>query len=312
MQPQESRPGLLLRWLDSEAGGEALPADPDRIDPKAIFPFIAMHLAALLAFFVGWSPVALGVALALYVARMFAITGFYHRYFSHRSFKTGRVVQFVFAFLAATSAQRGPLWWASHHRDHHVNTDKPEDPHSPMHHGFWWSHMLWFLTPRNYRTKRERVKDWAVFPELVFLDRFDVVAPTILALFTLGLGHLLGHFAPQLGTNGLQMLVWGFFVSTVVLYHATFCINSLAHVFGARRYETKDTSRNSAWLALAALGEGWHNNHHYYAVSARQGFFWWELDVTYYLLKMMAVLGLVRDLRPVPAEVLAAARRPSA
>jgi stearoyl-CoA desaturase (delta-9 desaturase) len=308
-QTAPPRPGLLVRWFDSYAGGETLPPEADRIDPKAIFPFIAMHLAVLLVFVVGWSPVAVGVALALYVARMFAITGFYHRYFSHRTFKAGRAVQFAFAFLAAASAQRGPLWWASHHRDHHVNTDKPEDPHSPMHRGFWWSHMLWFLTPRNYRTKHEKVKDWAAFPELVFLDRFDVVAPMVLALASLGLGFVLGRLAPNLGTNGPQMLVWGFFVSTVVLYHATFCINSLAHVLGSRRYETKDTSRNNVWLSLVALGEGWHNNHHYYAASTRQGFYWWEIDVTYYLLRFMAAVGLVRELRPVPAEVLAAGRR---
>jgi stearoyl-CoA desaturase (delta-9 desaturase) len=247
------------------------------------------------------------VAAALYVVRMFALTGFYHRYFSHRTFQTSRPVQFVFAAIGASCVQRGPLWWAAHHRHHHRVTDTPADPHSPRVHGFLWSHVGWFLTPRNFRTDLARVPDLAKYPELRWLDRFDIAVPVVLAVAMFGLGVLLQHAAPQLGTSGGQMLAWGFFVSTVVLFHATVTINSLAHRYGKRRFNTKDDSRNNLWLALLTFGEGWHNNHHFFPGSSRQGFRWWEVDVTWYGLKLMSMLGLVRGLKPVPAWVLARA-----
>jgi stearoyl-CoA desaturase (delta-9 desaturase) len=248
----------------------------------------------------GWSPVALGTAIALYLLRMLAITGFYHRYFSHGSFKTSRALQFVFAVIGAASVQRGPIWWAAHHRHHHAKTEQPEDPHSPVHHGFWWSHTGWFLSRENFFVREERVRDWKRYPELCFLDRFDVVVPVLLAISLFLAGWLLETQAPGLDTNGMQMLVWGFCVSTVALYHATFTINSLAHRWGKRRYDTKDDSRNNFWLALLTLGEGWHNNHHHYPASVKQGFHWWEIDLTYYFLRSLQLLGLVWDLKPVP------------
>ncbi|MEY3411297.1 MAG: hypothetical protein RL593_873 [Pseudomonadota bacterium] len=235
---------------------------------------------------------------------MFAITGFYHRYFAHKAFKTSRFVQFIFAFLAASSAQRGPLWWASHHRHHHANSDKPEDSHSPVQRGFFWSHISWFLTNKNFNSKNERVKDLLVYPELKFLDRFDVIAPLFLAASLYALGAALEIYAPHLQTSGLQLLVWGFVISTVVLYHMTFTVNSLAHVWGKRRFNTSDQSRNNSLIALLTLGEGWHNNHHHFPSAARQGFYWWEIDLTYYGLKILSALGLIWDLRKVPAEVL--------
>jgi stearoyl-CoA desaturase (delta-9 desaturase) len=216
------------------------------------------------------------------------------------------LVQFLFAALGNASAQRGPLWWAAHHRHHHRFSDQPEDSHSPRQSGFLWSHMGWFFTRANFRTKHDLVKDWARFPELRFLDRFDVLMPALLFAGTYVLGEAIAHFWPQSGTNGWQMLVWGGAISTVVVFHATCSINSLTHVFGRRRFTTTDDSRNSLILALLTMGEGWHNNHHHYAVCCRQGFYWWELDLTYYLLRAMAAVGLVRDLRPVPPEVLAA------
>ncbi|KZC16956.1 stearoyl-CoA 9-desaturase [Rhodanobacter sp. FW510-R12] len=298
----------MRRWFDTSAVVEVDEAREDRIDWLRAVPFVAMHLACLGVAWVGVSPIALLVAAALYALRMFALTGFYHRYFSHRSFQTSRTVQFVFATIGASCVQRGPLWWAAHHRQHHRHADTANDPHSPGVHGFLWSHVGWFLTPRNFRTDLSRVPDLAGYPELRWLDRYDIAVPVLLALALYGLGVLLQDIAPQLGTSGGQMLVWGFFVSTIVLFHATVTINSLAHRLGRRRFETKDDSRNNLWLALLTFGEGWHNNHHFFPGSSRQGFRWWEVDLTWYGLKLMAALGLVRGLKPVPAWVLARAR----
>ena len=302
-----ARAGLrqVALWFDSSLAHA--PAEGDRrIDWLRVLPFVGIHAGCLAAFFTGVSATAFGVAVALYALRMFAITGFYHRYFSHRAFSTSRAAQFAFALLAASSAQRGPLWWASHHRHHHVHSDGPEDPHSARRHGFWWSHLGWFLARGSFATRLERVPDLAAFPELRFLDRFDILAPFLLGALLFGAGEVLAQAAPQLGTNGLQMLAWGFFVSTVALYHATFCINSLSHRFGSRRYDTGDESRNNVWLALLTLGEGWHNNHHHFPGAARQGFYWWELDVTHWGLRLLALAGIVRDLKPVPVRVRAA------
>lgn len=273
-------------------------------------PFLLLNLSVLFVFVVGFSWVALGVAVALYVIRMFGITAVYHRYFAHRTYKASRPVQFALAFLGNTAAQRGPLWWASHHRHHHATSDTPEDAHSPLQEGgFWNSHMLWWGRQKYVKPRLDLVKDLTKYPELVFLDRFDAIAPATLGVFTFLLGVALERWFPGLGTNGWQMLVWGFVVSTVALFHGVATINSLAHVFGSRRYKTKDDSRNNFWLALITLGEGWHNNHHHYPNSARQGFYWWEIDLSYYGLKLLNAVGLVRDLKPVPARILADGRR---
>ena len=300
-QPRVGAWRTVLRWFDTAAEAPLDEARADRIDWLRALPFIALHLACLAVFQVGWSWFAIGVAVALYAVRMFALTGFYHRYFSHKAFRTSRVVQFVFAAIGATCVQRGPLWWAAHHREHHRHTDTPQDPHSPRHKGFWWSHMGWFLTPRGFRTQWDSIPDLKRFPELRFLDRFDILLPVLLAVGLYQLGAWLETAYPSLGTDGPQLLVWGFFVSTVVLFHATVTINSLAHRFGSRRFDTADDSRNNGWLALITFGEGWHNNHHHFPGSARQGFRWWEYDMTWYILKVMSWCGLVRDLKPLPA-----------
>lgn len=293
----------ILLWVDSEAQGANV-TDSMKINWLRSIPFIFLHLACLGIIWVGVSWIAVTVCAALFWIRMFAITGFYHRYFSHRSFKTNRFWQFVFAFIGNSSAQRGPLWWAAHHRKHHKHSDQEGDLHSPVRQNFWYSHMGWFISDAAFKTDYSVIKDWANFPELRFLNRYDIFAPAVLAVSTFLLGVLLELYVPDIGTNGWQMLVWGFFVSTVILFHGTFTINSLAHTWGSRRYSTKDHSRNNPWLAFITLGEGWHNNHHRFAVSARQGFYWWEIDPTYYVLKIMSWFGIVRDLNPVPVRIL--------
>lgn len=259
--------------------------------------FWMMHATIFLAFWLEvdvWDFVLCGV---LYVVRMFGVTAGYHRYFSHRSYKMGRVAQFFMALLAMTAAQKGPLWWASHHRHHHKHSDHEDDVHSPRLKGFWYAHLGWVLDPRWEDTEESRVRDLVKFPELVFLNRHPI-APT----FMLGVVcYLIGDW---------EGLLIGHFLSTVLLWHGTFTINSLSHVIGTRRYDTDDDSRNHWLLALITLGEGWHNNHHHYQSSARQGFMWWEIDITYYVLKVMSWVGLVWDLREPPAHVVNGERNP--
>lgn len=294
----------FARWFDTAAGGPA-PADGmQEVDWLRCIPFTAVHLMCLGVIWVGWSPIAVAVALGFYIVRMFAITGFYHRYFSHRSFRTSRAAQFGFGLLGSACVQRGPLWWASHHRMHHQRSDEPGDVHSPRQQGFLWSHMGWITSQANFGTDFRIVHDLAGYPELRFLDRFDVLIPVAAGFAMFALGATLSRLWPGLGTSGGQMLIWGFFISTVALLHGTFTINSLAHVIGRRRYETGDDSRNSFALALLTLGEGWHNNHHHYPAAARQGFFWWEIDITYYTLKALEAVRIIWDLRPVPEHAL--------
>jgi stearoyl-CoA desaturase (delta-9 desaturase) len=299
----------VVRWFDSWQGihHESARNQPMKIDWMRVTPFLGLHAACLLVFVVGWSPIAVGMAAFFFFARMFAVTGFYHRYFSHRSFKTSRFMQFMFGVWGNTCVQRGPIWWASHHRYHHQVSDTDEDPHSPVRFGLMWSHMGWFMSRAHFAPRLELVKDLVRFPELRFLDRFDTLIPVLAGAVMWAFGSVLHHFAPGLGTSGPQMFVWSL-VSTVVLLHSAVCINSIAHYFGRRRYPTTDNSRNSMLLSLLTFGEGWHNNHHFYQASVRQGHHWWQIDITWYILVVMSWMGLVWDLKPVPAHVLATPR----
>jgi stearoyl-CoA desaturase (delta-9 desaturase) len=296
----------VRQWFDSDyfpEGANIVRSRPNQFEWRRCLPFVFIHLGCVGLFWVGWSWMALWVALALYLVRMFAITGFYHRYFSHRTFKTSRFAQFLFAVLGNTSIQRGALWWAATHRHHHKHSDQEQDSHSPVVSGFWWSHIGWLTSSKNFPTDYSSIKDLAKYPELVFLNRFDLIVPALFGISLYFLGCFLNIYFPSFETSGPQIFVWGFFVSTVFLLHGTLMINSLAHVFGRRRFETSDESRNSMFLALITLGEGWHNNHHRYMASARQGFYWWEIDVTYYILKIFSWVGIVWDLREVPESV---------
>jgi stearoyl-CoA desaturase (delta-9 desaturase) len=253
-------------------------------------PFFTVHLLPLLVIFTGISRTAMLLFAVTYFGRMFIITAGYHRYFAHKSYRLNRFWQFVLAYLCTTAAQKGPLWWSGHHRNHHKFSDTPRDIHSPRS-GFWWSHVGWILSNRYSETPYEDIKDFAKYPELVWLNKHDWVGPWSLGVVCFLIG-------------GWSGLVVGLFASTVLLWHTTFLVNSAAHVFGRRRYETEDTSRNSLLIALVTGGEGWHNNHHRYQSSARQGFRWWQIDTTYYGLWLLSKIGIVKDLRPVPKRVI--------
>lgn len=314
--PKPRRSGFrrMINLLDSDyfpEGSEKVREMPERFEIGRAVPFIVLHLGCIGVIWTGWSWTAVAVAVTLYLIRMFAVTGLYHRYFCHRAFKTSRPVQFVFALLGLTAVQRGPLWWAAVHRHHHRHSDEEHDAHSPVAKGFLWSHIGWLTSSRNFPTNYSAVRDLAKFPELVFLNRFDIIGPILLVGMLFGGGQVLAAMAPQLGTNGWQLVVWGFFISTVFLFHGTCAVNSFAHTLGTKRFKTDDESRNSLILALVTLGEGWHNNHHQYQASARQGFYWWEIDISYYVLRVLAALGIVWELRGVPGSVYEAAENKS-
>jgi stearoyl-CoA desaturase (Delta-9 desaturase) len=277
--------------------------DRGKLDYSVCAQFLFMHLACLLALWTGVSLVAIITCLALYIVRMFAITAGFHRFFSHRTYKTGRIFQFLLAFTGTAAYQKGPLWWSAHHRRHHLNADTGNDLHSPQTHTFWQSHVGWFLSRDSQTTEEKYISNLLKYSDLRFLDKYYSVPPLLLAVSMFLLGAMLERYAPGLGTSSWQMLVWGFFISTVLLYHGTFTVNSLAHIFGSRRYATTDNSRNNLFVALITLGEGWHNNHHHYPSSERQGFYWWELDISHCTLRALSWLGIVWDLRAPPAHI---------
>src|SRR6266481_2658181 len=196
----------FVQWFDAEYfdPATATHGDLDRINWLRCLPFLALHLGCMAVFWVGWSWFAVQTAIGLYLVRMFAITGIYHRYFSHRTFKTSRPAQLIFAIVGASSAQRGPLWWAANHRNHHRESDTPDDPHSPVHYGFFRSHAGWFMCTRYYTTQYERIRDFARFPELVWLNRFDKAIPAALWMGVYLCGLCFEHTAPTLGVTGLQ------------------------------------------------------------------------------------------------------------
>ena len=271
--------------------------DSDRINWLRNLPFLGVHAACLLVFWTGVTPIALLVGAVTLLTRMFGLTAGYHRYFCHRTFKTTRMFQFALAWLGAASAQRGPLWWAGHHRLHHRHADTEEDVHPPGVKGFLWAHAGWLMSVRNAPTRFEWVQDFAQYRELRWLDANHYVAPLSFILVLFGVGEWLSTTYPVFETTGAQLVVIGFVWSTTILYHVTFAVNSFGHLFGRRRYDTNDGSRNSFWLAMLTAGEGWHNNHHRYPGSERQGFYWWEIDATHYGVVVLSWFRLVWDIR---------------
>jgi len=268
-----------------------------------------MHAACLLAFWVGVSWPAIAVCFVLYWVRIFSITAGLHRLLAHASFKTSRWFQFVLAWGATMSVQKGPLWWASLHRHHHANSDEEHDIHSPVQDGFWHAHVGWILSRQWEATMWKLIPDLAKFGELRWMNRYHLVPGLVMGAACWALGAWLERTHPALGATGAQVFVWGFFVSTVLVYHATFTINSLAHVYGTRRYETKDTSKNNWLMAVFTMGEGWHNNHHFAPSSERLGFFWWEVDLAHYVLVALSWVGVVWDLKKPPRRAYELAQR---
>src|SRR5437773_964344 len=253
-------------------------------------PFILLHVSCVAAFWTDITWQAVAICVTLYWLRMFAITAGYHRYFSHRAYSTSRLFQFALAFLAQSTAQKSVLWWAAKHRHHHLHSDTQQDVHSPRHRGFFYSHVGWIFYRQHAAADLVKVADLAAYPELMWLHKYELFPPVALGVVCFLIA-------------GWPGLVVGFFWSTVLLYHATFCINSLAHVRGRKRYVTGDDSRNNWLLALFTMGEGWHNNHHAYQSSVRQGFRWWEVDATFHILKLLSFAGLVWNLKTPPQAV---------
>lgn len=263
-------------------------------------PFWAVHLVAIVGVaMTGWWWEGLLIALASYYFRMFFVTAAYHRYFSHRAFKTSRFFQFLLALGGATTTQKGALWWAAHHRQHHKYSDTPLDPHSPQQSGLLWAHVGWITSPRNNPTHVERIRDLTKYPELMWLNKYYLIPVVAYATMFFLIG-------------GWPMLLWGYFVSQVLLWHGTFTINSLTHVWGKPRFKSGDDSKNHWFLAIVTMGEGWHNNHHHYQSTANQGFYWWEWDPSYYILKALSWVGIVWDLRTPPERVLQEGRKANA
>ena len=275
---------------DSLSEDSAADAPSDIIYPSA-GPFVLVHLVCFAAIWTGVTAEAVILGVSLYWIRIFAIGAGYHRYFSHRSYETSRAFQFVLAVLAQSTSQKSVLWWASKHREHHLFSDTEKDVHSPRHYGFFYSHLGWIFDRRHGDTNLTKIDDFARYPELMWLHRYEQVPAAALAVSCFLVA-------------GWPGLIVGFFWSTVAVYHGTFCINSLAHVMGRRRYVTGDDSRNNWLLAIVTMGEGWHNNHHAFQSSVRQGFRWWEYDPTFYILKMLSWIGVVWNLkRPTPEVV---------
>ena len=277
--------------------------DEDNRLLMASSPIALMHLLALGTIFTGFSWAALIALGVTYSIRVFALTAGFHRYFSHRAFKTSRAFQFVLAWVGTSSAQLGPMWWAANHRHHHQHSDKVEDIHSPVVKSAFLAHIGWVMCRAYNSIQHHRIKDLSKYPELRFIDRFHVLPVLSLIGLLYAIGASLSHFFPGLGASGIQMVMWGFFLSTVLVYHVTFCVNSVTHIVGKKRFATDDESRNSWWVALLTFGEGWHNNHHRWPLSARQGMYWWEFDLTFLILRVLEKFRIVWDVKVYPEKI---------
>lgn len=264
--------------------------------------FWIVQASALLVFAVPCSAGLIALWAVSHFLRAIGLTLAFHRYFAHRAFQMHRAARFVWAFIGTAAMQKGPLWWAGHHIHHHKYADREGDPHSPMVSGIYYAHIGWFLND----TKHDKidatnpvVRDFSKAWEIRLLSDYFFVPPLLLALTLFLVG-------------GLPWLVWGFCLPTVTLAHSTFAINTVNHLFGSRRFDTIDESRNNPLTALFAVGEGWHNNHHRFQRAARNGFYWWEFDPTWYVIKLMSFVGLAWDLQPVPERIYAEARETKA
>lgn len=281
----------------AESQAESLkPTQRARPQVIVVAAFMAFfHIACLGVIFTGTSTAAVATAIGMYIFRGMGITAGYHRLLAHRSFKANRFVQFIFALAGSLAVQGGPIWWVAHHRSHHRDTDTEEDIHSPVTHGMWKAHMGWMMTDEAFNENGANSRDLHKFPELKFLQRYYVWLILLEMISMFALGSWMAWAFPESGTSGMQMLVWGFFISTVFTWHVTFMVNSVCHRWGAQPYDTKDASTNNVFIGVLGFGEGWHNNHHFYPNSARHGLRWWQVDVTWYLIRTLQAIGVVSE-----------------
>jgi stearoyl-CoA desaturase (delta-9 desaturase) len=260
--------------------------------------FWVVQFSAFLIFVVPFSGGLIALWAVSHFLRAIGLTLAFHRYFAHRSFQMNRAARFVWTFIGTAAMQKGPLWWAGHHVNHHRYADRDGDPHSPMVSGVYYAHIGWFLNDAKHdrlEASNPVIRDFSKAPEIVWLNNFFFVPPLLLAI---GM-YLFG---------GMTWLVWGFCLPTMTLAHATFAINTVNHMFGSRRFDTIDESRNNPLTAVFAVGEGWHNNHHRYQRAARNGFYWWEFDPTWYVIRLMQSVGIAWDVKAVPARIYEEAR----
>lgn len=279
----------------SETGSSVRSAKPQVM--SVVIGMAVFHVACLLAFYTDVSAVAFFVAFGMYVVKGMGVTTGFHRLLAHRSFKTNRVMQFLLALAGSLAVQGGPLWWVAHHRAHHAYTDTEQDIHSPVTKGMWMAHMGWMMSDEAFSEKGTNSRDLHKFPEIKALQRHYIWLVVLQIAGMYGLGTWLQAVNPELGTSGLQMMVWGFFISTVFTWHVTFMVNSVCHHWGSQAYDTADASTNNIFIGVLAFGEGWHNNHHQYPNSARHGLRWWQVDATWYLIKMLSWAGLASELK---------------
>lgn len=263
------------------------------------------HLGALGVFFTGVSEVAVMAMIAYYILRGFGITAGFHRLLAHRSYKAGRLTQFMISLAGSLAVQGGPLWWVAHHRAHHRYTETDKDIHSPRTKGFWKAHIGWMGSPESFNENGAGARDLHQYPELKFLQRHYALLVLGQGAIIFGIGALIGWLWPTSETSGLQFLTWVYFLGTVLLWHATFMVNSVCHTWGGRPFDAKDDSTNNWLVVILALGEGWHNNHHKFANSARHGLKWWQFDLTWCGLLLLSKLRLVSDLKTPHEQVLA-------
>jgi stearoyl-CoA desaturase (delta-9 desaturase) len=260
--------------------------------------FWVVQASVILAFAVPFRWAYLALWAVSHFSRAIGLTLAFHRYFAHRAFQMHRVARFLWTLVGTAAMQKGPLWWAGHHVNHHRYADRDGDPHSPAVSGFYYAHIGWFLNDAKHdhlAPSNPVLRDFGSVPEIAWLERFYAVPPLVLAIALFAIG-------------GAPWVVWGFCVPTVTLAHSTFAINTINHMFGSRRFHTRDESRNNALTAFFAAGEGWHNNHHRYQRAARNGFYWWEFDATWYVIRAMAAVRLAWNVQPVPERVYAEAR----
>jgi stearoyl-CoA desaturase (delta-9 desaturase) len=299
-----------------------VPVLSDRLSPTllvanlagVVLPLVGVGAAIVLCWGWGFSWVDLGLLLGLYLPTAVGITVGFHRLFTHQSFRTNRVVQLVLSVLGSMAVEGPLLQWVAVHRRHHAHSDRPGDPHSPHLHGggihgllrgLWHSHVGWLFAPDAPDLERY-VRDLRRRPLLRVVSALFPVWVVLSLLIPAVLGGLLT--ASWMGA--LSGLIWGGLVRIFLVHHVTWSVNSVCHLWGTRPYRSDDRSRNNIVVALLALGEGWHHTHHVFPASARHGLRWWEIDISFCIIRTLELFGLARDVKVPSKRAQRQARRP--